>query len=333
MQRYRNRILATVAQVQGEYYKLHSLRETLESRKVSLELARRILSDTKARVAAGVLPAMETLNAEFGFSLRERELIDAERAVRDEVDTLRLLVQMEPGRDIIPTDAPSRAEVTVVEAEAISRAQALRPELADLQAQLLAAELQERVAKNRTQPDLNLSTSLAVNGAGEGYGRDLERVGSAKYPIWSVGLQLDYPLGNRAAENDYIRSRLQTEQLQVQQVSLREGIANEVRAAIRALQTNYKQLEVSDRNRAYGEERLKAYLKKNEVGLATNKDLLDVENDLSTARSNQITAQVAYSTAVTQLLKATGELLEREGITVTATAADKLANGGRAYSR
>ena len=31
--------------------------------------------------AKGVLPAMETLNAEFGVSSREKELIDAERAV------------------------------------------------------------------------------------------------------------------------------------------------------------------------------------------------------------------------------------------------------------
>lgn len=329
MERYRNRILTTVAQVQGEYYKLHSLREDLESRKVSLELARRILADTKARVAAGVLPAMEILNAEFGVSSREKELIDAERAVQDEVDTLRLLIQVAPDRDIITTDPPSRAEITIVEAEAVSRAQALRPELADLQAQLTAAELQERVAKGRTQPDLNLSSSLALTGAGEGYGRDMERVGSTSYPVWSIGLQLDYPLGNRVAENDHALSRLRVEQLRVQQVSLKEGIVNEVRAAIRAVQTNYKQLEVSDRNRAYAEERLKAYIKKNEVGLATTKDVLDVENDLSAARSSQINAQVAYSTAVTQLMKATGELLEREGITVTAAAADKLVDGGR----
>jgi outer membrane protein TolC len=326
MQRYRNTIMSTVAQVQSEYYKLHSLREDLESRKISLELAKRILTDTKARVAAGVLPAMETLNAEFGVSSREKELIDADRAVRDEVDTLRLLVQVESGRDIIPTDPLYRQEIAIVETEAIRMALKNRPELADLQAQVLSAELQERTAKNRTQPDLNLSTSIAVTGLGEGYGRDLERVGSAKYPVWFVGLQFDYPLGNQVAENEYIKSRLRSEQLRAQLKSTTEGLSNEVRSAIRAVQTNYKQLEVSDRNRAYAEERLKAYIKKNEVGLATTKDVLDVENDLSTARSNQIKAQVAYSTAISLYLKTTGELLEHEGITVTAVSLDKLLN-------
>ncbi len=329
MQRYRNTITSTVAQVQSEYYKLLSLREDLESRKVSLELAKRILADTKARVTAGVLPAMETLNAEFGVSSREKELIDAERAVSDAVDTLRLLIQVAPDREIIPTDPLSRQVMVIGEAEAIRLARKNRPELADLQAQLLSAELQERAAKNRTQPDLNLSSSIAVTGLGEGYGRDLERVGSTKYPVWSIGLQLDYPLGNQVAENEYVKSRLKTEQIRAQLTSTNEGLANDVRSVIRAVQTNYKQLEVSDRNRVYAEERLKAYIKKNEVGLATTKDVLDVENDLSAARSNQIKAQVAYSTAVSQYLKTTGELLEREGITVTAINLDKLVNGGK----
>lgn len=329
LQRYRQLVLNTVAQVQSEYYQLRSQRETLESRKVSLELSRRILADTKARVAAGVLPAMEILNAEFGVASREKDLIDAERAVRDREDTLRRLIQADPDREILPIDPPSRVELIRQETEAIDRALALRPEFADLQAQLLTAELQERLAKNRTQPDLNLATSLALTGAGDGYGRDMDRLGSAKYPVWSVGLQFDYPLGNRAAENDYVKSRLRTEQIRVQQANLRTEVANAVRSSLRGVQTSFKQLDVSDRSRAYAEERLKAYIKKHEVGLATTKEVLDVENELSAARSNQIAAQVAYGTAVIQLLAATGELLEREGIVVTAAAADNLLENRR----
>jgi outer membrane protein len=49
-------------------------------RKVSLELARKVLTETQARVKAGVMPAMETLNAEFGVAVVKKDLIDAERA-------------------------------------------------------------------------------------------------------------------------------------------------------------------------------------------------------------------------------------------------------------
>src|SRR6185369_4391552 len=64
LEHFNTRLLNTVAQVRTEYFKLYSLREELEVRKVSLELARKILAETKARVTAGVLPAMEILNAE-----------------------------------------------------------------------------------------------------------------------------------------------------------------------------------------------------------------------------------------------------------------------------
>jgi outer membrane protein TolC len=74
----------------------------------------------------------------------------------------------------------------------------------------------------------------------------------------------------------------------------------------------------------YAEERLKAFIRKNEVGLATTKDVLDVENDLANAKNNQITALVVYNDAITQLWQVTGEILEREGIRIIENDADKL---------
>jgi outer membrane protein TolC len=324
VKRFKTKLLTTVAQVRSEYYNLHSLKDDLESRKTSLELAQRILSDTEARVKAGVLPAMEILNAQFGVASREKELIDAEKAVKDQIDTLRVLLQIDGSANIIPSDAPSRAEYVMSEDEAVKKALANRPELDDLKSQLASSEIQTRVAKSRTQPDLALTSSVGLTGLGDSYGRNLERVSSADYSVWSVGLKLDYPLGNQSAENDYIKNRLRAEQIRTQLDALNSSLASETRTALRAVTSSYKQLDVADRGKAYAEERLKAYLKKSEVGLATTKDVLDVENDLATARSNKIKAQVAYTTAVSQLWKSTGELLDREGIVVNSSQADEL---------
>lgn len=324
LKRFKGKLLTTVAQVESEYYRLGSLRDDLASKKMSLELAKRVLTETEARVKAGVLPAMEILNAQFGVASREKDLIDAEKAVRDQVDVLRVLLHMEGAVDIVTTDTPNRTEFSMGEDEAIRRTLAQRPELEELQSQLASSEVQARVAKTRTLPDLNLNTSVAMTGLAERYARTMEQIGSTDYPVWSIGLRLDYPLGNQSAENDYIKSRLKAEQIRVQIFSLQEAIVAETRTSLRSVQTTYKQLEVADRGRAYAEERLKAYLKKNEVGLATTKDVLDVENDLAAARTSQIKARVAYVTAISQLLKATGDLLEREGITVSPAPGDAL---------
>ena len=49
------------------------------------------------------------------------------------------------------------------------------------------------------------------------------------------------------------------------------------------------------------------------VGMATNKDLLDVENDLTNARLTDIAARVSFEAAVTTVWKSTGVLIETLG--------------------
>ncbi|QOX78613.1 TolC family protein [Trichlorobacter lovleyi] len=326
LEKLNTKLISVVAQVRTEYYKLYSLREELAVRKVSLDLARRILSETQARVKAGVMPAMEILNAEFGVASREKELIDAERAVQDQVDVLVQLLQLQPaqGQGVETVEVPSKGRYEVSEQAEIKRALNNRPELKELKRNLELLELQTRVSGNRTRPDLLLSASAATAGLGATYPRDLDRLSSGTYPAWGVGLAFSYPLGNQAAENEYRKNRLKLDQSALQIRNQEELIANEVRSAVRAIEANYKQLDVADRGRAFAEERLRAFVRKAEVGLATNKDVLDVENDLATAKNNQIKAQVAYANAITQLWKATGEILAKEQVRVLTLEPDSL---------
>jgi outer membrane protein len=324
LDQFKTKLMDTVSQVRTQYYLLYSLRENLEVKKTSLALAEKILNDTRAQVKAGVLPAMEILNAEFGVSTMQKNLIDAERTLKDQIDVLRLLLQLPIGREIVPVDNPSREKYEVDEAATIRKAFADRPDLKQLQVTLKTNELQSRVARNQTLPNLSLSLSTALTGLATKFTKDMEKVGSANYPIWSAGLQLSYPIGNRAAENDYIKSKLKVGQTQTQVKSLEDTIINDVRNAVRALQSSYKQLDVTARGSAYAEQRLQAYIKKNKVGLATSKDVLDVENDLVTAKGNQIQALADYNNAITALWKASGELLDREGIKVSEKEADVL---------
>ncbi len=329
LERFNSRLLTTVAQVRTEYYKLHSLREEREVKKVSLELARKILSDTEARVKAGVLPAMEILNAEFGAVTREKELIDAERAVSDQIDVLRLLLQMDADAGELQTvDLPSRERFDAVESEAIQKALD-RPDIREQKRTLELNELQTRNLSQKTRPDLTLSASAQLTGLDSSYQRNMDKVLTSDYPIWMVGLELKYPLGNGAAENEYRKSRLKTEQTSLQLRMLEENSANEVRAAIRGIVAGYKQIDVADRGAKFAEERLRSFIRKNEVGLATTKEVLDVENDLAVSKSNQIKAVVGYADALTRYWQVTGELLEREGIRVVEGDADKLYSATR----
>lgn len=324
IERFRTTLSDAVTRVRTEYYKLYSLREDLEVKKTSLLLARKILADTQARVKAGVLPAMEILNAEFGVASREKDLIDAEKAVRDQNDVLRVLLQL-PGREeIIPVDTPTKDPFAVNEEQMVRRAIDKRPEIREQRTALRSRELESRVARNRTLPDLNLTASTALTGLDRRYNRDLEKIGAADFPVWNVGFQFEYPLGNNTAENEYIRTKLRLGQARTQVRSLEANVENEVKTAIRGVESGFKQLDVTDRGKAFAEERLRSFIKRNEVGLATTKDVLDVENDLAAAKSNQIKALVGYSDAITQLWRATGEILEQTGVQLSETEGDSL---------
>jgi len=322
--RFTTRLSDTVAQVRNDYFKLYNLREELQVQKTSLALANKILDETRGRVKAGVLPAMEILNAEFSSASREKAVIDADRAVRDQLDVLRLELQLDGSRDIVLSDPPTTDYFSEPEAEALAKAIASRPELAAQRVTLKIDDLQRRVARNRTLPDLSVNANFGFDGFDPRFAGGYERTLKGDYPAWGVGLQFSYPLGNRAAENDYIKSRLTLEQAQAQLLSLESGVSNDVRSALRLLQTSYKQIEVTARGRAYAEERLRAFEKKNAVGLATTKDVFDVENDLVTAKGNQIQALVDYNNAITGLWHVTGELLERQGIRLDQHQADPL---------
>ncbi|HWI41704.1 MAG TPA: TolC family protein, partial [Verrucomicrobiae bacterium] len=109
---------------------------------------------------------------------------------------------------------------------------------------------------------------------------------------------------------------LREEQLRTQLRSQEDSVANEVRSAVRGVSATYKQLEVADRGRSFAEERLRSFIRRNEVGLATTRDVLDVENELAAAKNRQIAARAAYDAALTQYRRVTGRLLEDEKITL-----------------
>lgn len=324
LEQFKTKLLDIISQVKSQYHQLYSLREDLEAKKTSLSLAETILNNTRAQVKAGVLPAMEILNAEFGVATQQKNLIDAERALKDQVDALRLLLQLNDVTDIIPADTPFRDNYAVDEAEAIRHALASRPDLRQQRVTLRTSELLSRVARNLTRPELDFTASAAFTGLADTYNRDLERVGSGQYPVWIAALQLTYPIGNDAAKNDYIKSKLKVDQTRTQVRSLEETISKDVRTAVRAVRSGYLQLDVTARGRAYAEEVLQAYIKKQKVGLATTKDVLDVLNNLVTAKANEIQAVTDFNNAIVTLWKTTGELLEREGITLDGKEADAL---------
>ncbi|MEM3101606.1 MAG: TolC family protein [Candidatus Nitrosotenuis sp.] len=310
IERFRNFLSAIVSQVCTEYFKLYSLNEKLKARKTSLELAHTILNETNAKNRAGILPSIEILNAEFGVALREKELIEAEKDVKNQIDSIKLLLQLTTESDIEVVDLPKKEFLEVNEIEAIHKA-LNRYDILEQKKNLEITKLQSRVYKNNILPDLSLFFSTYLTSIDSSYLGPFEDT-----PAWGVGLNLTYPLGNTAAVNDYHKSLLKTEQLTLKIRSLEENAKNDVRSAIRDVTSRYKQIEVTERGMKFAEERFRAFRLKYDVGLATVKDILEVESDLVDAKYNHIQAIIDYNNAIIHLWTITGEILDKVGIRI-----------------
>ena len=304
---------ALLAEVHDAYYEVLRLRDNLRFREISVALAQKILNEASARVRAGVLPPVDILEAEFGLKERQRLQLDADREYRDGLDRLALLMSSRFPMEIV--DEPlGRPELAVDEELGLQQALAKRPDLQRRIRQLERLDLEQRLARNDLLPGLDLTASYAHKGLGSDYSDDLNDVGGGDYPNWQVGLSLSYPLGNRNARHEHRRTLLRIKGRQAELAQLQEEIRSEIRAAIRLLEANDKKIEVATSGQAFAEEKLRILLKRQEVGLATIRDVLEGEEDLAQARTDKVAALADYNKAITRYLQVSGQLLEADGV-------------------
>ena len=306
--------LNTAATARNQYLLLVMTRESLATRQASLDLANEVQAQNEGRVNAGVLAAYQLQDSRLGVLQAQKNLLDAKRAVNDAADQLRTTLHL-PTDVAISTTAPPPPETTdVSESDAMRTAMQRRPDIVKARVAVHTSEFNEKVSRNLALPSLALEGSSGITGLDANYGDAFGDMSSAKYPNWSIGLSFSVPIGNNSARADVAANRLIASQSRTQLSAVEESAALEVRTALRALASAHEQIGVTEQGVRAAEVLMDSYLKRQQLGLATTKDVLDVSASLTQARESYNVARADYQSAFTNLWKATGELLDREGI-------------------
>ncbi|HMB04381.1 MAG TPA: TolC family protein [Isosphaeraceae bacterium] len=311
--------LNTAAVARNQYLVLVKARESLATQQASLALAQEVQSQNEARVSAGVLAAYQLQDSRLGVLQAQKNLLDAERAEKDAADQLRTTLHLRTGTAIVTTPPPS-VPSEVSESDALRTAMLRRPDIVKARIAVHTAEFNEKVSRNLALPSLALQGSSGITGLDKSYGDAFGDMGSAKYPNWSVGLNFSVPIGNNSARADVAANRLIASQARTQLAAIEESATLEVLTALRALASAQEQIGVTEQGVTAAEVLMDSYLKRQQLGLATTKDVLDVSASLTLARQNYTAARADYQTAFTNLWKATGELLDRQGIRIKGNA-------------
>ncbi len=320
-QDYRQTVINTVSRVMFNYYDLFFALRQAEVLLVNLEQARVVLNNNRIRLRVGDMTRAEVLQAESTVAQREGDYYNSLRAIQDAEDALWLLIDRSGDNhhwdtELVPTEIPTLETMALSEDQLIGMAREMRPDLIAQRLRREETEINRRVAANALLPQLDFVGSMGYDATDIDFGHANGDFFDGDFAQWAVGLQLSYPLQNRAARHGYRQSELRLQQADTEIESLRLQIILGVRAALRALQNALDLIAAREAEVRARELELRDEQRRYEVGLSTTEILLRFQNDLATARINRLSAVVTYAKAIIALDQITGRLLERHGIEI-----------------
>lgn len=342
----------TIRDVEIAYWNLVGARNQLVVAREALSLAQVLHDQNRVRVDVGTLAPLELIQSEAGIANREEDIILAEAAIGDAEDELRRLLNLESDRywsqPIVPTTEPETAAIQIDVDEAVATALAERPEVAAQLLRIDALEIDERVLRNLALPQLNLIFNYGVFGqAGESDAIINPETGEVEFPaqdgslsdalsdvygadfdFWQVALAFSYPLQNRDRRAQATIADLETDRAFAELQQLEQQIRTEVRAAARQVETALKQIDSAQVSRQLEERNLDAERKRYENGMSSSFRVLEIQEDLTQARSREVNAVASYRRALAAYYRAIGLLVSEKGIDIEGDLPDYKRFGG-----
>lgn len=306
-------------QVDDAYWNLVESREQVRVAEESLALARELHQRNEIQVEVGTLAPLELVQSEAQIATREEGLIGAQANVGDAADQLRRLLNFPPGQlwdlPIQATTDPQTEALEVDLDQAIATAFAERPELRSQELAIENARLEQAFASNQARPQLDFSLNYGAGASDAiGFSDPLEELFALRFPGWAASLNFTYPLQNRAGRAGRVLADLDLERTNVELEQLQQVIRTEVRQAARGVDTAAKTIDAARISRVLQERNLDAERKRYENGMSTSFQITRIQDDLTQARSREVSAIVNYRRALTEFYRATGRLLDREGV-------------------
>jgi outer membrane protein TolC len=146
------------------------------------------------------------------------------------------------------------------------------------------------------------------------YGHAFDQLFNSTAPDKGIGLSLNIPLRNRTAQANQIRAQLELRQAMTRLQQVENEIRIEVRNAQFTLQQNWASVTAAQAAVDLAHESLDAEQKKYALGASTTTLVLQQSSALTQAKSNLVGARAAYEKSRVELDRATGLLLEHNGI-------------------
>jgi len=319
---------AALLDVIMRYWELVRGHNNLDVARKSQEAAEATHQHDKRALELGALPPLDIYRSESEVASRRVQVIQAEYALKQAEESLRLAIgaNQDPyiqALDIEATESPDPPGelLTVDTASALKEALENRPEMVVWQRALQADDTGIRLAHNQLLPDLQLEMFYQGSGTGGdinlgpvmtrgGLGTSLNQVFDFGFPGYGATLTLNLPIRNRAAQAELGTALVARHHDLYSAQQTREEITREVRNAVHQLEQAKLTIVAGKTSLALAQKMLSAEQRKTELGTQNLFLLLDAQTRVATAEASLLEAEVNYQTALAAVHTATGSLLQ-----------------------
>ena len=314
IQQLESELLQLVNGVESGYWDLVFAWDNLEILEWLLEVGIQVRDVMERRRDFDTKPA-EFSDAVARVESRKALVIEARREIRRASDELKRLINdpyLTVGSEalLFPADLMVEEPIRYNLREAIMTAVGNRPEVQQAILDIDDASIRQMLADNARLPLLNLSAQMAYFGLDTDAGDAYDNLFEGSFVDYLVGLNLEWPIGNRAAEAGYRQARLQRSVRVIAYQRAIQDVVLDVKGALRDCLTSYELIQANRSNRIAQAENLRTLQVEEETLAGLTPEFLNLkfqrQERLADAEREEVRSLVAYNKAVAGLYRAMG---------------------------
>ncbi len=303
-------LIDTVTQAIQAYRSLLQAQENLKIQQLSLETTRRQLEVIQALIEAGRRARSELVQSETNIANRQVSLLSAQNQLEEARLNLIEILDLDNNFQIIASEIPNIEQDIALDQERLGQvALANNPEYLQSVKRVEIAQLDLLLAEDEKRWDLGVNFT---------YGLNSSNTDNDDTNNWRAGLTLTREFGDLQREQAVERAEVDLKITNNELIEARESLTIELKNRLRDVEFNFKQVELASRARELSEQQLANEREKLKLGVRGTRiiDIVDFENDLVTAKNQEVNAIINYFNAITLLEQTLGTTLESWNIEI-----------------